>query len=248
MNTVKRQFKPGLVPTLVVLILLPILIRLGFWQIDRAGEKEHIQQLFEQRAQLPEVPITELAADLSDIEALKYRQVSVTGKYDNQHQILLDNKVYNQVVGYHVLTPIRINNTDKAVLVNRGWVPGSLDRRILPKISSPDQQIEINGVISIPSSKVFTLSDYNRAGDNWPAVYQWIDFKDMQHATGLNLLPVVILQDPKDKDSFVRNWSKVSLKPEKNISYAVQWFTMAFALIVIYIVVNLRKVDVSTNE
>ena len=248
MNSTKRQFKPALVPTLVVLILLPILVRLGFWQIDRAAEKEEIQTLFEQRAQLPSVQLNRTNKELGDTEGLKYRRTSITGIYDSAHHVLLDNKVYNQVAGYHVLTPIKIANTTKAVLVNRGWVPGGLDRRVLPKIESPEASIEINGVISIPSSKVFTLSEYNRAGEAWPAVYQWIDFKDIQKATGLDLLPMIILLDPDDVHGFVRNWTKVDLKPEKNISYAVQWFTLALALVVIYIVVNLKKVEISTNE
>lgn len=245
MNRVKRRFKPGLVPSLVVVLLFPILVRLGFWQIDRAAEKEHIQELFEQRTELPPVG---LENKLLDTEALKYRQVAVRGHYDSQHHILLDNKVYNTVAGYHVLTPFKIAKTGNVVLVNRGWVPGGLDRRVLPIIESPENEIEVTGIISIPSSKVFTLSDYNRAGDGWPAVYQWIDFKDIAHATGDDILPMIILLDPKDEYGFVRNWSKVNLKPEKNISYAAQWFTMAFVLIVIYIVVNLRKVEVSTNE
>ncbi|MFO7603424.1 MAG: SURF1 family protein [Gammaproteobacteria bacterium] len=240
-----RKFKPGLVPTLVVVLLFPILVRLGFWQLDRAEEKEQIQTLFEQRAKLPAITLDHLPEDLEEI---KYRRVVLTGHYDRAHHILLDNKVYQQAAGYHVLTPVKLSASGKVVLVNRGWVPGGLDRRVLPEIESPTDALQINGVISLPSSKVFTLSEYNRAGTSWPAVYQWIDFADIGQATGMDILPLIVLQDPEDEHGYVRNWSKVDLKPEKNISYAVQWFALALALLIIYIVVNLRKVDVPTDE
>lgn len=241
-----RRFKPGLVPTLVTLILLPILLRLGFWQIDRAEEKSHIQQLFEQRGQMSAFNMADGIS--GDIEAMKYRRTRVTGEYDSERQILLDNKVHHQAVGYHVLTPLLINGGNQAILVNRGWVHGGLDRSVLPDIAAPAGQLEINGVISIPSSKVFTLSEYNRAGNSWPAVYQWIDFADYEKASGLKILPVIILLDPQVEGGFAREWSKVNLKPEKNISYAVQWFALALALLIIYIVVNLKKVKGSSDE
>lgn len=240
-----KQFKPGLVPTLIFLLLFPILLRLGFWQLDRADEKRHIQLLFEQRAQLSAL---EVKSDLAISNDLKYRRVVVSGTYDVNHQILLDNKVYKQTVGYHVLTPLKIKNSNLAILVNRGWVKGSLDRRILPEISTPVQSVKINGVFSLPGSNYFTDSEYNRDGDNWPAVYQRVDYQDIEKATGLSLIPVIILQDPNDAHGYVRAWSKVNLKPEKSTSYAVQWFSLAFALLVIYIVVNLKKVERTSNE
>lgn len=235
-----RQFKPGFVPTLVVLIVFPILMRLGFWQLDRADEKRQIQILFEQRGQTSPL---QLNGDLLISDDLKYRRAVVSGTYDVRHHILLDNKVHDQKVGYHVLTPLKMENENKAVLINRGWVKGSLDRRVLPEIKTPPGKLKINGVISIPSSNIFTDSEYNRDGAIWPAVYQWIDFEDMEKATGLKLLPVIIQQDRNDAGGFVRSWSKVNLKPEKSTSYAVQWFTLAVALLVIYIVVNLKKVE-----
>lgn len=236
----RKQFKPGLIPTLVFLLLFPILLRLGFWQLDRAEEKQQIQLLFEQRGQISAL---QLKGDLEITDNLKYRRVAVSGRYDTSHQILLDNKVHNQTVGYHVLTPLKINNSNKAVLVNRGWVKGNFDRRVLPEIKTPPEKLEINGVISIPSGNIFTDSEYNRDGNIWPAVYQWIDFKDIEKASGLDILPLIIRQAPEDAHGYVRVWSKVNLKPEKSTSYAVQWFTLAFALLVIYIVVNLRKVE-----
>mgnify|MGYP000595388326 CR=1 FL=1 len=241
----KRQFKPGLIPTIVTLIMLPILVRLGFWQIDRAKEKEQIQTMYEQRAQLPAIDITQRITD--NIESIHYRRVVVTGKFDVKHQILLDNKVHDQVVGYEVLTPLIISAT-KAVLVNRGWIAGSADRRILPKYETPTGRQKINGVISIPSSKLIHFSDYNRDASRWPAVYQWIDFKDMRQATKLPLLPFTIREDPKGPHGFVREWAKVNLLPERSESYAVQWFVMAFVLLGIYIGVNYKKVGPDSDE
>lgn len=241
----KRQFKPRLIPTLATLILFPILVSLGIWQIHRAKEKEQIQTMYQQRGQLPAIDITQHVPN--DIESVHYRRAVVTGTFDTAHQILLDNKVHNQVVGYEVLTPLIIN-ANTAVLVNRGWIRGGTDRRVLPKFETPTGRQKINGVISIPSSKLVHFSDYNRDASRWPAVYQWIDFKDMQQATKLPLLPFTIREDPHDPHGFVREWAKVNLLPERSISYAVQWFVMAIVLIIIYIGVNYKKVEQDSDE
>ncbi len=83
-------FEPGRASTCATLLLLPLLLTLGFWQLDRARQKAELQTAFAERFQLPPTPLAEV--DPAD-SANRYRRVIAAGRYDNAHQLLLDNQV-----------------------------------------------------------------------------------------------------------------------------------------------------------
>ncbi|MEJ2508097.1 MAG: SURF1 family protein [Gammaproteobacteria bacterium] len=239
MRVGKRQFRPRLWPTIATLVLLPILIALGFWQLDRAQEKREIQQRFEQRTR--EAPLVLGARLVDSPKAVHYRRATARGVFDAKHQLLIDNKVYEGKAGYDVLTPLRIQGTDTWVLVNRGWVPQGRSRKDIPTVPVPEGTVEVHGLIELPDGKpLFVGGDY-REGSGWPSVALWLDLARYAKQTGYRVQPFELLQDPKDPGNYPRQWQIVTLPPEKSVSYAVQWFTMAAALVIIYIVVNLRR-------
>lgn len=82
-----------------------------------------------------------------------------------------------------------------------------------------------------------------RAG--WPYRIQLIDTEKLEEELGYSLLPIVLLLDKDLPDGFVRDWKPLPLRfgPEKNVGYAVQWFGLAAALLIIYLVVNTKKVS-----
>ena len=94
-------FQPGWPSTLATLLLLPLLLGLGFWQSDRARQKAELQTAFAERFQRPSVPLADV--DPAD-PAQRYVRVSASGRYDDAHQLLLDNQVRDGQAGYHVLT------------------------------------------------------------------------------------------------------------------------------------------------
>ena len=99
-------FRPGRAATFATLLLLPLLLALGFWQLDRARQKTEWQATFAARSGLPPVPLTEV--NVADA-AHRYRRVVASGRYDGAHQVLLDNQVRAGQPGYHVLTPLRLD-------------------------------------------------------------------------------------------------------------------------------------------
>lgn len=236
----KRVFRPRLWPTVATVVLLPVLVSLGFWQLDRAQEKRDIQTRFEQRAH--EAPI-HLGAQLEPVNKVHYRKAIVRGVYDAQHQILLDNKMYNGRVGYQVITPLKIAGSDTWVLINRGWVAQGVSREKLPDITPPTGQVTVNGLIETAHDHVFAMGSQSRENKGWPAVMLWLDLKQIAHETGYRLQGFEVLQDAQDPGKYARVWQLVVMPPEKSVSYAVQWFAMAVALVVIYFVVNIRRVE-----
>jgi surfeit locus 1 family protein len=77
----------------------------------------------------------------------------------------------------------------------------------------------------------------------WPYRIQRIQLERLAQELGYPLLPVVLLLDGEQSDGFVRDWHPLAFGPERNVGYAFQWFGLALALLVIYIVVNTRKAD-----
>lgn len=237
-----KIFKPSLIPTIIFLLVLPVLLNLGFWQLERAEEKRELIALFKQQNELGPLAIT---SNLRADKKLNYRTAKVAGKYNLDKQIFIDNKIHQGKAGVYVLTPFKIKNSEYSILVNRGWVPMVIDRSSLPKIKTAEQELTLNGKIKISTEKPFTVGEQFQSNQGWPALMQWINIIDVEKKSGLKLLPYIFLLDEKEKSGYVRNWKPVVMLPEKSTSYAVQWFSLALALTIIYIVVNLREVKES---
>ncbi len=232
------RFSPTWFPSLVTLIFLIILISLGFWQLQRADYKRQLLHAYQSR-------LTSAPADINsipqDFEQSQYRQVKVTGRYDNDHTILLDNKIYQHQPGYQVLTPFLPLGGQQWVLVNRGWVPRSSIVGHLPVIHKTSQQLTLSGVVYFPTKQPILLTPEKAQAITWPWVGQRIDLSLFSQVLQRPIYPFVMLLDPTAPGELVRDWNPVSVKPYKNVGYAVQWFALAVALLIIFIVVNTHR-------
>lgn len=237
-----KIFKPTLIPTIVFLLILPVLLKLGFWQLDRAEEKEDLITLFKQQNE--QGPLLIKGAVTLD-EKLNYRKAKIEGQYNLSKQIFIDNKIHQGKPGVYVMTPFKLKDSEYSILVNRGWVPMAIDRLTLPNITTTNKELTLLGKIKILSNKPFTVGEQFQSNQGWPALMQWVNISEIENKSGLKLLPYIFLLDEKAQSGFVRNWKPVVMQPEKSISYAVQWFSLALALTIIYIVVNLKSVKES---
>lgn len=233
------QFKPGLLTTIIALVFLVILVRLGIWQLDRAEEKRQI--IANQQAKMSMPPVN-LTRAVQDYEALAFRRIEVQGTFDSKYQMFIDNKIHKGKAGYYVVTPMKLSELDSYVLVNRGWVAMNPDRQILPNIDTTNEPVTLTGLIKTDPKDVADLGSANRSNQGWPAVVRYVDFQQFQQETGLKLQPFLFLLDKSADHGFVREWKFVNLPPEKSTSYAVTWFTLATVLLIIYIVVNTKRV------
>lgn len=236
----RYEFRPGLWPSLATCCLLILLVSLGFWQLDRAAQKRALLEAYGDRpADAPLLISPGFAPDAD----WRYRRAEVEGRYLAERQFLLDNRVYRGRVGYHVLTPVRIAQTEYAVLVNRGWVPQGATRSDLPAIPAPaDERLRIEGLIDIPSEKVFVLGEGEDREPGWPKVLQQIRFDLHAEQLGVRLLPMVLLLAEDQPGGFVRDWNPIVIGPERHVGYAVQWFALAVVLSILYLWVNVRRV------
>ncbi|MCK5480812.1 MAG: SURF1 family protein [Gammaproteobacteria bacterium] len=238
------DFNPGFWPSIVTLALLPFLAGLGIWQLERASWK---QGLVDQHAESARQPPLLLQSLLARDEPLQYRQVTVRGRYDLEHQLLLDNRTFKGHAGYHVLTPLLLGDRENAVLVNRGWVPVGEYRSRLPELPGPAGELMVYASIKLPPEKLFRLDAVEEVHEGWPQVVQQMKLSELEQRLGYSLLPVILLLDPVDEYGFVREWKAVyGVTPGKHRAYALQWFMLALVLLMIYIGVNSKRISDET--
>lgn len=240
----RYRFRPSLIPSLATLILLPALIGLGVWQLDRAAEQRALKADYDARAAAPPVHLTS-ASQPADV--LRFRRVAVRGYYEPARQILIDNRIQSGRVGYYVITPLRITGTQTRVLVNRGWVPQGPDRQHPPQVVPPVGLQEVTGIATVPAAYHFALVKPRPIKDRWPTVWQYMDMKRYAAAVPFTLQPIVIELDPKNAGGYGRLWEQRGTGITMHEGYAFQWFMMAAALAVIYLWVNTKKVDEVTE-
>lgn len=120
---------------LLVLVVVATCVALGSWQLDRHAQLQARNALLERRLEAEPRPYLEVAGTL-DPEAPagtsrdpRYRPVRARGRFAPEHEVLLRGHALEGQPGYHVLTPLLLEGTegDRAVLVDRGWVPYRLD-------------------------------------------------------------------------------------------------------------------------
>lgn len=233
------RFRPGLVPTIAVLLLVPVLTSLGFWQLDRAAQKRAIQVEYDARSQEPALAI---GVQARAAEELRFHRVVAKGSYDPAYQILIDNRIHRGQAGYHVITPLRIGDGKMRVLVNRGWVPLGATRAELPPAPAPQGTLEVRGIATVPREIAFMLGEPEPLSGSWRRVWQHLDMPRYAQAVPFPVQPVVILLDPESAaGGFTRDWDRLNAGIAVHQGYAFQWFTLAAAVLVLYVVLNLSR-------
>lgn len=127
------------------------------------------------------------------------------------------------------------------VLVNRGWVPLGPTRAELPRAEPPTGVHTVTGVATVPREKVFMLARPEALTDKWQLIWQHVDMERYTRAVPFPVQPVVILLDPaSEAGGFVREWARLDAGIAVHEGYAFQWFTLALAVLVMFIALNLR--------
>ena len=175
-----------------------------------------------------------------DPEWWRYRRVEVAGEALGERQYLLDNRTRNGVAGYHVHVPMLVTGLDRLVLVNRGWVEAGPSRERRPDVSLATSEIVISGFVEYPR-RTPLLGDDGYAGPTWPKVVQRIDLEKTARDLDRQVLPFVVLMDAALAHGFVREWTPyLGIGPERHRGYALQWFSLAAAVAVVWIVLRVR--------
>ena len=247
-------FKPSLLGILLTIFCIPLFIKFGLWQYHKAEQKQLIQDAYNQSKTDSALAFP---LDLNGqaellIEDWKYKKVTVSGVYDTKHQFLLDNQVEGERAGYHVITPLKIENTSEYVLINRGWILAKDHHNEVPTFDTPTGIQKITGQVWLPSKKIFSLENKTESAVNnksLQAVWQNMDIAKYQHLVPFTVSPVAIKLDPASEGGgFVRNWQVPVERIATNMGYAYQWFGFALATLLIFMYMSISKIQSETKQ
>jgi len=233
----ERVFAPRWAMTALAAALCVLFVRLGDWQWDKGILRRAEWAAFARGADAP------VALGARDTAAVpRFERVRVQGRFDPAHQFLLDNLVHDGAAGYEVLTPFALND-GRMLLVDRGWVPFSGYRSRLPDVRfAASAPLVLTGRIdALPAPGLSLGRTAPAPGASWPKVTSYPDMHELAHALGVPLEPRILLLDPHDPYGYVRDWQPPGISPDRNISYAVQWWGFAVTLIVIWAVTSAPK-------
>jgi surfeit locus 1 family protein len=234
----------NLILVLALMVLEYLLIHLGLWQLDRAEEKKKMQsQLQVQRAK-PPIDISKGLTTVTD-----YQNVFFDGQPIAKLTVFVANESHQGQDGYHVLNLVELDN-QRAVWVNRGWVKALADRRYLPEVSPLPERWMAIGVAYFDKGEpiLFEHALQQASQDQW--LMQGLSFtllSKINATRNVTVLPYIIRLAPEASHGFIRDWHWLSMLPEKHLAYAIQWFGLALALLLLGAFVSIKKQQTKTE-
>jgi surfeit locus 1 family protein len=231
--------------TLAVLAAAALFVRLGFWQLDRLSQRRAANAHLLARLNQPALVLDATATGIGalDPETVDLRRATVRGTYDYTQEIVLRNRALNGVPGVHLITPLHIENTDAAVLVDRGWMPfdGSAPINRSGMVAEAGM-VEVRGILHRSQTRLNALSPADPPlGPNRPRLDEWfrVDIPRIQEQVPYRLLRVYLEVGEYDpaaaqtglpsttSTALPRPDIEIDLSDGPHLSYAIQWFAFA---------------------
>jgi surfeit locus 1 family protein len=229
--------KKWIIATALVLVGAAVCVRLGIWQLDRLDQRRTFNAHYTSMRALPALDIS--AGAPADIATMEYRAVTVRGTYDFANQVAIRNQYYNDMLGFDLLTPLRLAS-GTTVLVDRGWIgaqgadsPGGWTRFDGP------EQVEVQGRIRLgQAAPPFgglvdpTLTPGQTRLDFW----NFVNLDRLAKQMPYPILPVYIQQTTPQTDSSlpIPHPEEIEITEGPHLGYAIQWFSFATIFIVGY--------------
>lgn len=210
-----------------------MLLALGFWQLDRAGDKAALQAESLRRSGLQPVDLNRDLALRDKRSAMLGRRIILMGRYTGNKVFLLDNQVVNGAAGYLVFAPFSVAGA--TVLVNRGWVPAGPYRDRIPDIGNPAGELTLDGTAYLPGAPLLLGEAPAEALSEHISRVQVIDLEELEDGLGRDLLPYAVRLAPGTPTAYRDVWRDPGTGRERHLGYAFQWFALAGALVIIYL-------------
>lgn len=224
---------------LLALLVAGITARLGWWQLDRADQKQRMQQALDGRAALPALPQAELATRLDEVAAQAHRMTTLRGQWLNDRSIYLDNRPMAGRTGFYLVTPLALDD-GTVVLVQRGWVPRDLMDR--SRVPPPPSQFPPEGVRGRLAPALARLYEFDATAKG--LIRQNLEVSAYAAETGLKLRPWVLVQLEESgamassgvrSDGLMRQWPAPDTGLQKHHGYAFQWFSLSVLTLTLYV-------------
>src|SRR5687768_16130764 len=207
-------------------------IALGNWQARRAEEKLVVRERLEAALKSPPIEIPSAA-----IEAEPYvlKRVAARGRFVAEHTVYLQNRIRRGRVGYEVLTPLRISDSEIHILINRGWSEA-------PRSPTLPGELRVEGIALERLPRMLQLKEEPKS-----RVRQNLDPAAYAAETGLRLQPLIVEQHSDTGDGLARDWPRPDAGIEKHQGYALQWYSLAALAVALALGFSFRRIEASSK-
>jgi surfeit locus 1 family protein len=226
-----------LIVTVATLLTALLTFSLGQWQLGRAAQKQALQQSLDSKNDLPAVRNAELAkagghiGSSQDLDPLVDRRVELSGRWLATHTVYLDNRQMNGRPGFWVLTPLALDGSDKAVMVQRGWIARDFQQRArLAPIETASGIVTVIGRMAPAPAKLYAFK-----GADTGSVRQNLDLSTFSAEAGLPLMATLVLQTGPASEGLQRDWPAPNTGVDKHHGYAFQWFGLCALVLGLYV-------------
>lgn len=214
---------------------LALLIGLGMWQLKRLAWKEGLIAEIETRAKGAPITLPEAIAAAEDGRDPSYYRVRVEGRFDHAKELYLF-AVTDDAVGWHVITPFTTAE-GTVVLVDRGFVPDNLRDPAVRAEGQVEGPVTVTGLVRVPETQGAFVPDNEIPTNRW----FWRDLPGMERAiypgNAPSLAPFFLEAEKSDLPGGWPAGGQTRLElPNNHLQYAITWFLLAGALVVIYVV------------
>ena len=225
-----KGFAPGWKMTVFVAAMLPTVVSLGMWQVERGAEKRALESAYLNR--LTALPVAPSDAAL----AKPFTRIRLQGEF-RPEIYLLDNQVRDGRVGYWLIQAFAAAD-GRRYLVNRGFVQAPPERSLLPELSSPAGERVVVGAVW-PFLGLLPVYDEDAWAAGWPKRVQRMEITRM--AKEADAVAVEIRLEPGQPGVAQAAPFASVLSDAKHRGYASTWFGLALVLSVGYVIFGVRS-------
>ena len=226
----KKEILKWSLSTVLVIIGVFILIRLGIWQLNRLEERRAFNQHYLNQISAATIDLNS-DSDEENLTDMEYRSVQVSGYYDFKNEIFLQNQAWQNQPGYRVVTPLVVEGTNKSVFIDRGWIALN-DKETINQIDSNyDDLQEIKGIIRLSKSGSDFQSNRNSNENSQSDLFLYVNLDILNLRINGDGLPVYIqIADDNDNQKPYSELSEIEISEGPHMGYAIQWFFFASLL------------------
>ena len=248
MNIFSSLITDRIVATLSALLVILVGCGAGIWQLNRADQKIRLGDSLSAKLQMP---ILSANTDSLTLEQATERRILARGSFIPADAIWLDNRprpipeggtgTAGQS-GFYVMMPLKLDGQETVLWVNRGWAPRNNENRIeLPPVDTADGLVTIEGVAFPHPGRVYELGKKGDAKTS-PRIEQNFDLAMEAQSRDWRQLPFILREsDSGKKDGLVRNWPSPTNGVDRHYAYAFQWFVLALAGFLFWLINGLVK-------
>ena len=210
----------------MVALAVAVCVSLGFWQLGRLSERRSANELVKSRIRPPaSLPMAGFEAGSAD--ALRYRGVSVAGRFDPARELLVRYRTFEGLPGFGVVTPLV--TPDGTVLVDRGWIPleqGEQWPASAGDAAAPSGTVTVTGWLAGPHrSRVAPVAP--SPDDRKPGIVSEVSAPQLRPVLPYERLYELTLIADGPSDRFPAPVGEPDLSEGPHLGYAFQWFSFA---------------------